>query len=224
MKTFKTFIIEEKQTLRSLQKINTDRHGELDDLSNKLHKVTASKLNVSDRANLKHYTKGDDDKEESYCTAMNKSLNQGEPLHGRDILVHDTIMKNAKSSGEELHLFSGVHQDFKKLATKTHGNTFFMPAHTSMTHSGKIASYFSEDKSNKYTTDNRRIHNIMHVHIKPIDKLLHISKFSAMPWEHETILPAKTHLKYHGTDTYKPINIHGQGVMNIHHFTVHSQE
>ena len=224
MKTFKTFIIEEKQTLRSLQKINTDRHGELDDLSNKLHKVTASKLNVSDRANLKHYTKGDDDKEESYCTAMNKSLNQGEPLHGRDILVHDTIMKNAKSSGEELHLFSGVHQDFKKLATKTHGNTFFMPAHTSMTHNKNTALEFSSEKSTRFSTDLKKIHHIMHIHIKPTDKLLHVSKLSQHPTEHETILPAKTHLKYHGTDTYKVKILNNPAMLNMHHFTIERQE
>ena len=151
---------------------------------------------------------------------LNKNLVKGVPLEKlvkRDQETHKMIMEHSKPSGHEVHLFSGTGRNFENLNKHTKDNIFHFPAHTSLTHHRAVAAEFATDKAMTNDLDNA---HMMHIHVKPHDKILHVSRVSDMPSEYETILPAGTKLKYHGSSDHKYDDCN----YKLHHFTVHSQD
>lgn len=214
---------EHHDVLEKLDAENHDMHNNNVVLSKKLHDATAHTLDKHDSRNMKDYSNFHTGRQENGSKRLNMSLAKGYDIHSEDKEMHETIMKHAKASGHEFHLFSGTGRDFKKMHKESGSKIFHLPAHTSATHHLGVAKEFATNKTHIDESGVTHKHMI-HIHVKPKDKVLHISKHSAMPEEHETIIPAKTNLEYHGSSVHErkgplyPVTTH------VHHFTVHSQE
>lgn len=189
----------------------------LKDLADKLHNSTAAHLNGHDSEAISEYTEHDKHDNFAKSAHINKPLIRGEQINPEHIHMHEAIMDNAAPAKHEVHLWSGTGADFGELAKKSKDGILHSPAHISATHDAKVARNFANDKY-----DTRKIH-VVHIHVKPHDKVLHVSKHSHHEFEFETIIPAGTKLKYHGSTD------HGQddGMtrrLHEHHFTIHSQD
>lgn len=199
---------------------NKKHHGKVGDLSDKLHDATAHTLDDKESEHIKRYT-GDDEHDDSQTgsSRLNRKLIHGQELTHSEKNMHNTIMKHAKASGHEFHTFSGTTRDFEHLAKHTKDGIFHSPAHISTTHSLNGARHFADNKHVDGGEEGEK--HLMHIHVKPHDKVLHVSGHSQYSHEHETIIPAGTKLKYHGS------SMHDNGLgdkYKAHHFTIHSQE
>jgi hypothetical protein len=192
-------------------------------MSFKLHSATANNLNDEESNHILNYTKqtSKEGKSSTGSSELNYNLVNNLPLTDEQQAIHDTIMRHAKPSGYEFHLFSGTSRNFEDLAKHTKDNIFHFPAHTSMTHDFHTASDFAIRKRKSRGLEPTDYLHMIDVHIKPYDKLLHISQYSRYPNEGETILPARTNLQYIGSSTH---SLRSTRVYRAHHFTIHSQQ
>ena len=198
---------------------NKKHHGSNSDLSDKLHKSTADKLDDHSKEHIRKYTGQDSnepDRNGSYF--LNKKLSKGHELSGHLKDMHHAIMKSAKASGHEHHVFSGTSRDFESIAKHSKDGIIHAPAHTSATHALHIARQFADSKFGDSAHAEKR--HLIHIHVKPHDKILHTSKHSEYGSEHETVIPAGTKLKYHHSSDHDNDGDH----YRVHHFTIHSQE
>ena len=198
---------------------NYKHHDSNVDLSDKLHKATASHMSDEDKGHIRAFTGQDQrnpNRNGSYT--LNKRLARGEEPTGHLKDMHDTIMKHAKASGHEHHVFSGTSRDLGSLAKQSKDGIIHTAAHTSATHALHIARQFADHKFAD-SHDNTTRH-MVHIHVKPHDKILHTSKHSEYSTEHETVIPAGTKLKYSHSSDHDNDGDH----YRVHHFTIHSQE
>jgi hypothetical protein len=119
--------------------------------------------------------------------------------------------------GHELHVYSGL--GFNPSKHLDEKNIIHLPAYTSTTHDKNIAHSFAS--RNPMTEHHKNTYHILHIHMKPRNKGIHVDHLSEHEDEHETILPRNTKLKVHPVPD-KHI-IHGVE-HHIWHATVHSQE
>ena len=206
---------------------NAVKHGSDDSLSSKLHKATANDLDDESKKRIKRYTGTSKDGDHTGSYSLNKKLSKGGKPRGDDLKMHRAIVDHAKPSGHEFHTFSGTSRDFSEIAKNSKDGIIHSPAHISVTHSPEVAKdfadqkYFAKDKG--VDVDSRR--HLIHIHVKPHDKILHVSRHSEHSSEHETIIPAGTKLKYHHSSDHEG---GGSGrfkkTYRVHHFTIHSQE
>ena len=126
---------------------NTKKHGSNSELSDKLHKATTSKLSDEEKEHVHKFT-GQDHRDPSRNGSyfLNKRLVRGEKPTGDLKDMHDTIMKHAKASGHEHHVFSGTSRDFESIAKHSKDGIIHLPAHTSATHALHIARQFADNK------------------------------------------------------------------------------
>lgn len=193
-------------------------------LSNKL--MNAQNIDIDDRRHIKHYTGHDDEKNVPNSRSLNKTLAAGKLPTGRDLEIHKAIKKHASPTGEHVHLYSYSRLNFGEMAQQSKDNVLHSPAHISATHDHQVAVDFGKTAhSQKYGRDNEEAYHqpmhIMHVHVKPEDKILHVAHLSSYPTEHESIIPSGTNLKYSHT------SVHKNGLynnINVHHFTIERQD
>ncbi len=212
-----------KDHLKAAIEYNDEKHGSDDNLSRKLHKATADDLDDESKDNIRSYTgssKTNGDQTGSY--SLNSHLSKGHKPKGDDLKMHSTIMKHAKPSGHEFHTFSGTSRDFSEIAKNSKDGIIHSPAHTSVTHDPEVAKDFADRKFNRGTNLEAGRH-LIHIHVKPHDKILHVSQHSEHRTEAETIIPAGTKLKYHHTSIHTHDGYYKRKY-NVHHFTIHSQE
>lgn len=198
---------------------NKKHHGSNSDLSDKLHKATASHMSDEDKGHIHAFTGQDHrDPERNGSYYLNKKLVRGEEPTGHFKHMHDTIMKHAKAAGHEHHVFSGTSRDLGSLARHSKDGIIHTAAHTSATHALHIARQFADNKfADSHHNETR---HMVHIHVKPHDKVLHTSKHSEYAAEHETVIPAGTKLKYsHSSDHHNDGDHY-----RVHHFTIHSQK
>jgi hypothetical protein len=210
--------ISNSKILNDLKYKNLEKYGGRERLSEILHNSTAKNLNKDEIKHIHYFTSDISHFNKTYrngSTRLNYSLINGTALHDHDQKIHDTIMKHAKPSGHSFHLFSGDKRDFKKISKRSGSNIFYCPAHTSATHAIEVAHGFAHEKR-----DEKNNMHFIHIHVNPHDKILHVSHYSENPDEHETIIPAGTTLKYHGTTVEK----NEMNTYHIHHMTIHSQK
>jgi len=193
-----------KDEFKAAVEHNQKHHGSDEDLSVKLHKKQGAHISgTEDEAHIHRYTDdADDGTEHTGSRRLNRSLIRGTPPHHmdrEDEKTHKAIMKHAGPSGHEYHVFSGTSRNFEEIAHHEKTNKFHFPAHTSATHSEKTAKQFAIGKKEP----DRETYHIMHVHVKPHNKVLHTSGLSQYPHEHETIIPAGTNMKYSHTSDHK---------------------
>ena len=151
-----------------------------------------------------------------YSNEVNNALIHKQHIgeHGAHIIEH---LQEATQHpiGHEVHVYSGLGFDPSEHINKEH-NTLHLPAFTSMTHAKKVATHFAnlwpDKKVNKH---------ILHIHLKPTDKALHVSHLSKIPSEHETILPHGTTLKVNPEPTTY-VNKNKTGT-HVWHAIVHHQ-
>ena len=202
---------------------NSFHHGfNPHDMSEKLHNATAHTIKPlsADQAGVERYVEN--------SSGLNHSLiHHGEPTRNADKDAHDAIMKHAKPTGMHFHVFSGVSPELGELASKHEkGTVFHSKAHLSTTHSERIVNKFST----KHEPDDDGIHPAFHIHVKPHDKVLHVSHFGEYADEHETVIPAGTKLKKVGEYDHVmgPRGAHDRddrkAKVRVHHFEIHSQE
>ena len=208
-----------KDELTSAVEHNNKLHGSNDDLSIKLHKKQGAHISgTEDEAHIHRYTDdADDGSEHTGSRRLNRSLIRGTPPHHmdrNDEKTHNAIMKHSGPSGHEYHVFSGTSRDFEEISHHEKTKKFHFPAHTSTTHSLEVAKQFA---IGKHDPDRKSLHMI-HVHIKPHNKVLHTSGLSQYPHEHETIIPAGTNMKYSHSSEHKDPN-DGKHY-KVHHFTI----
>jgi hypothetical protein len=206
-----------------------DRSQEASDhataISDKLHSAQKVKPNATQKRHLLHYTGGSYANEENGSYNINKKLidnhkNGHEPttgMKGMDKRVHETIAHLSNHPlGHDVHLYSGVGFNPKKAAQKSKNSIIHLPAHISTSHSTDIASDFASQKTG---------HHIIHIDAKAHHKGYHIGKYSDMDHEHETVIPAGTKLKYSHTTNHSTGNrFTGRVKLQVHHFTIHSQD
>lgn len=208
---------EHKDELSSIVDLNK-KHGTDDELSDKLNRKHAYQILSHDQEHIRKYTSdSEDDDNHTGSHRLNRSLLRGTPPHHmdrQDEKTHNAIMKHASPTGHEYHVFSGTRRDFEEISHHEKTNKFHFPAHTSTTHSIDVAKSFAIGKKDP---DRDHFH-MMHIHIKPHDKVLHTSGMSHYPHEHETIIPAGTNMKYSHTSDHKdPAD--GKHY-KIHHFEI----
>lgn len=208
-----------KDELSAADKFNKEHHKSEDALSVKLHKKQGAHISgTEDAEHIRRYTDdADDDSGHTGSRRLNRSLIRGTPPHHmdrEDEKTHKAIMHHAGPSGHEYHVFSGTSRDFGEIAKHEKTDKFHFPAHTSTTHSLNTAKSFA---INKVNPDSDHLH-MMHVHVKPHNKVLHTSGLSEYPNEHETIIPAGTNMKYSHTSEHKDKSDGKK--YKVHHFTI----
>jgi hypothetical protein len=181
-----------------------------DELSQRLHATTTADMPKDDVHHLKGYTR--------WSARLNKDLIQQRDLEPASKNIHEAIMRNAKSIGHKVTLYSGTGpHDFSKLAMMSRDAVLHCPAHISATHDRNIADEFAFHGA-------KTAKHMIAIHMKPSDKALHVSRISASPDEHETIVPAGTRLKYSHTEEASMSNPNFEGKpVKVHHFTIHEQ-
>ena len=184
--------------------LSEDSHAAL---SNRLHRSTLGKISPKTYVDLMHYTSTSGGKPVS--SRINHALVHGEDMRQSDKDAHHAILQHAKAPGEEVHLFSGVGTDPR---TRTHNGIFHAKAHLSASHDSTVAMDFAKHERVKKGADN----HVMHVHVHPTGKILHVSKISKHPMEHESIVPAGSKLKYHGTSDHND----GESDYKVHHYSL----
>lgn len=229
--TFKKSLKEDSTTKTSVLHAainhNYDMHGDNGDLGYKLRKVAEKSLYPhekehahqasSDRYHIKRYTEFDGDKGTNGSTSLNYKLVHNHKLDSHEQAMHNAIKNHATPSGHEFHTFSGSSRDFEHLAKHTKDNIFHAPVHTSTSHDIETAKEFAHGKAESREIEQR---HLMHIHVKPHDKVLHVASESDHPEEHETIIPSGTKLKYHNS-SHETID---NRKFKVHHFSIHSQE
>lgn len=200
------------------------------DLSKEEHEAITKKLSAhfkdigkEDKEHIHKYTSGYSSRGGSPISRdLNKNLKGGKDLTDEQHKIHSAILNNAKPSKHEVHLYSGVRakKDIDKLLSDTKkGKPILSKSHISASHDPKIGYSFTR-KGYLGSTG-----HMIHIHVKPKDKILHVSHLAETPTERETILPAGTKLKYSHTDTHigqHPDNpARADEPFHVHHFTVH---
>ena len=214
---------------------HSEGHKNVEAHSDKLHNSTAKSLNREDKGHVKSYTNTRFNSSKGISKKLIDNHNNNKDHdHGmssghyrsgeRD--SHHAIRNNAKSIGHETHLYSGVHPDFAKKHGGKEGHIVHSPAHISTSHDIRAAHKFA----NRNKDENGHSH-IMHIHAKSENKGLHVSKHSASPSEHETIIPHGAQLKYSHTTTHEHDHdtnkVHGEKpkyqrqTVHVHHYTIH---
>lgn len=183
-------------------------------LSKKLHDATWTPDVEKDAAHIIDYVRGSKN--------LNRALIDGDELDTASERTHKTILKHSKPIGHETILYSGSAHDFGKMARESKDGIIHSPAHISATHDFSVAHAFVGIRNMK--KDDRENH-VIKLTTKPEDKGLHIGRSVGEHSEKETIIPAGTKLKYHGTHVKNMMSSYGQKEdFHIHHFTIHSQE
>lgn len=197
-----------------------DKHGNLENDHNKLSNRLRQRvpgMTQEDRDAVHRYTKHNTETNTAYSKSLNDSLIKGEKPSRSDEKMHNAIKAHVHKAGEDVHLYSGTNHDFSETAKKSKDGILHSPAHISATHSHRTASNFADDGGKPWEEPR----HIVHIHVKPHDKILHVSGVSELPHERESIIPSGTNLKYsHSTRHYHGLRTN----VNVHHFTIHSQE
>jgi hypothetical protein len=216
-------------------------HGKTsDEISDHLHKHYGAHVSSEDSNHIKHYT--DLEKSGELSKKLIDNHKTGEhPTKGmsdEEKKTHHAIQKNVKPSKHEFYVHHGssshlanFHQSYNNPHREE--QLVHLPSHLSTTHDNDTAQYFAhrtnkKDNGPSYLTNR---HHIMRIKVKKGDKVLHVSKHSHHPIEHETILPAGTTLKY-----IKTTNHHHEGsdiegakpgqkyAVSVHHYEIHHQK
>jgi len=123
----------------------------------------------------------------------------------------------SKPLGHNLNLYSGVGSD-PRTWEKTEEGHVRLGAFTSMTHDKNVAHAFAHSWSKKGVT------HIIHLHAKSTDMGMHIRKHSIYKAEHETVLPAETHIKPHPDYDGPEVHTASDGSqVHVHHYVIHKQ-
>jgi hypothetical protein len=195
--------------ISSVSNIVSNRNDLVDRLKRKLND-SASKESIEQ---LKRYT-DTSGRGSSNSKRLNSKLIKGEELSNSDKKMHDGIMNSIHKAGEDVHLYSGISPELGENIHKSKNNIIISPAHISTSLSPKIASNFA--KGNEYK-------HMIHVHVKPDDKIVHVSGLSHFPYENETIIPAGTKLKYSHTTEHKNPNDSNKKY-KVHHLTIEKSD
>lgn len=118
---------------------------------------------------------------------------------------------------DHVHMYTGIGFHPGKMLKKTKDNTIHLPAYTSMSHDKDVAKGFAQMQSNFDSGAGFEKH-IIHLHMKPGDKMVHISHVSDVPVEHESVLPRNTKLKLNP----RPEHMVLPG-SKIHHYIWHAE-
>ena len=153
---------------------------------------------------------------------LNPKKSMGWRTHGMAKRLHKAT---SQPIGHDVNLYSGVHSDPRKWEKSDDGSTR-LRAFTSMTHDKKIAHIFAHQwtEGKKASTSGKKgqVH-IIHLHAKATDHGLHVSHHSSFN-EHETVLPADTHIKPHPDFKGPEVHVASDGTkVHIHHFVIHRQ-
>jgi hypothetical protein len=184
-----------------------------DEISNKL-KQKQPELSKTEKEHITHYSSHSDDSNH-YLMDTHKTK---EPIKYDAVKDRIKHLKNATSHpiGHQVHLYSGLNfNPYEHMDKKT--KILHLPAFTSTSHDKTVARNFAMEK---YWTEKGPKH-ILHIHMKPTDKGVHINHETNFDKEHETILPNNTKLKVNPIHT---THIDRSGEYHIWHATVHSQE
>lgn len=187
-------------------------------LSLHLHKL--NNISDTDKKYLHDYTRGGDAGQFKFSKHLNNALIKNKPMKPFLLKIHNAIKNNAVKSDNEYTLYSGTKTDFGKLGEQSKDGILYSPAHISATHDLYSAHQFAFNH-NTDVFDSKKSRHIISVEIKPNDKILHVSRYSDIPEEHETIIPSGTKLKYSHSEDFKDDN---NNKIKMHHFTIHSQE
>ena len=201
-------------------------------ISDHLHKHYGSHVSDEDSKHIKDYTDSEN------ASSISKSLIQShrwghDPvrhLSDHEEHIHDAIQKNAKPSQHEFHLHTGVSRDLGGAHNdpRNKDGLVHSPAHISATHDLETASHFAHKAGNN---DRGTVHHMMRIKIKKGDKILHVSRHSDLPEEHETIIPAGTTLKHIKTTLHHHDGSEVEGAspgkkykVAVHHYEIHHQD
>lgn len=168
--------------------------------------------------------------DESSGSLNNNLLKPKVPMHWRTHAWAKSLHKaTSHPIGHDVHLYSGVHSDPRKWEKSDDGSTH-LRAFTSMSHDKKIAHVFGHqwtagEKGKDASPSGKKgeVH-IIHLHAKANDHGLHATAHSPYE-EHETILPAGTHIKPHPDHKGPEIHKASDGTkVHIHHYVISKQE
>jgi hypothetical protein len=183
-----------------------------DEVSDKLKEKTKPFENPEEKHAVNLYTR---DSSDTNHALISHHL-RGEPIAK---YLHKSIRRLDTATnhpiGHHVHLYSGL--GFNPAEHLVGEHHIHLPAYTSMTHDKHVAFNFADDKS---PGDRKTIH-ILHVHMRPEDKGLHVSHASEFSTEHETILPRRTTLKVHPEPEI--IHLHNGRKLHIWHAHIHHQ-
>lgn len=143
---------------------------------------------------------------------LNTALIRGFHLTDDEKSMHEAIHTHKHEAGVHFHLYSGTSFNPKELAEKSEDKILHSPAHISGSHDLSVAVKFAGfDKNN--------ISHMMHVAVKPHNKVAHMDGHSEHR-EQESVIPSDTKLKYLHTTYHKAPS--GKRI-DVHHFEIHHQ-
>jgi hypothetical protein len=203
-------------TLYKWKDHNDNSHLGRDDneISEKLKEKT-KKFDSSEQKNaVKDYTKNSSDVNDSLIEHHKDPTAHINSHHNDKIKGLDTATNHP--IGHHVSLYSGL--GFNPANHITGENHVHLPAFTSMTHNKHVADNFAQGKSYKFPNEDR---HILHLHMRPEDKGIHIPHVSEYDTEHETILPRRTTIKIH----HEPEIYHDSEGKKVHiwHSHIHHQ-
>ena len=196
-------------------KAHNDNHhlgNNADEVSDKLKEKSKPFENPEEKHEVKQYTA---DSSDTNHALISHHL-RGEPIAD---YLHKSIRRLDTATnhpiGHHVHLYSGI--GFNPAEHLVGEHHIHLPAYTSMTHDKRVASDFADYRA----SGDQKTRHILHVHMRPEDKGLHVSHASTFSTEHETILPRRTTLKVHPEPEI--IHLHNGHKLHIWHAHIHHQ-
>ena len=209
--------------------LNEKEFNEASILSDKLIE-TKGEISPAHKDKLKIYSMGSRQLNKSLIKAHkdgHTNFEEHDPMRKHALQnTHAAIMNNLHSPGQHLSLYSGTPHNFGDVAKQSKDGIVHSPAHISASHDIDVGMHFARQTAGWKQNDENPAH-MVHIRVKPHQKILHMSDHSDYPAEHESIVPAGTKLKYsHTTEHWgrtDPVNdpIGKRSPVHIHHFDIH---
>ena len=194
----------------------------------KVLKSTTPKITGDDKRDVEEYTgKTTKDQIIKGSGGLNRSL-----LNPRTYMGHRTYnlarrlhRVTSQPIGHDLSLYSGVRTDPRKWKQEKDGSTR-LRGFTSMTHDKTVAHSFAHQWTHgqgaSASGKKGEVH-IIHLHAKAGDKGMYVSHHSPFN-EHETVLPADTHIAPHPDHPKPDVHRGADGTrVFVHHYVIHKQ-
>lgn len=185
-----------------------------------VHENLSNPDDISDheRSHLHNYTKGSRHLNAKLYEHHMEGWDTPRSAPGRDsTITHSTKELDKATSvplSHELHVHTGVRFHPGEVAAKHPEGHVHLPAFTSTSISGGIASDFTYPVGGE--------NHVLHVHMKPGDKGRYVGHISHFKHEKEFVLPRQTTLKIHPTpDKYMD---GAGGAVHVWHATIHHQK
>jgi hypothetical protein len=214
--------------------LNEYEFNEATTLSSKLEKAQGE-VSEDHKKSLKAYTGGSSNLNNELIKAHHEGREPfsewPESIRKQALRQHNAIMQNTHGPGQAVSLFTGTPHDFGAMGKEAKDGIVHSPAHISASHDIGVGMHFARQAAGwngeAQPGAQEDDAHMVHIRVKPHNKIVHMSHHSDYPAEHESVVPAGTKLKYsHSTTHWTKREADGgpgseRRRVQIHHYDIH---